>query len=140
MIELFKIEYKRNVTEDDMQAIRKIIEYFEKHTLSIRLIAGAMHTQRIKPQAMLEVLNKTRAMTTREKQTSTSIFNKIKQVFSLSKLSNDEKNILMNLSLIPMCGISVEYLYELCEFDDYEIIESLIDRSWIIHNVGNDEV
>ena len=140
LIELFKIEYKRNATDDDIQAIRKIIEYFDKHTLSIRLIAGAMSTQRIKPQSMVEILNKNRPITKKEQHTADSVFEKIKQVFSLSELSDDEKNILMNLSLIPMCGISVEYLYELCEFDDYEIIESLIDRSWIIHNVGNDEV
>ena len=140
LIELFKIEYKRNVTDDDIQAIRNIIEYFDKHTLSIRLIAGAMSTQRIKPQSMVEILNKNRPITKKEQHTTDSVFEKIKQVFTISKLSNDEKNILMNLSLVPMCGILVEYLYELCEFDDYEIIEGLIDRSWIIHNVGNDEV
>lgn len=143
LIEVFKIEYKRSLDQAGLQAVREIINLYHGHTLSLRLIAGAMQSQRIAPQTMLNILQKHQneeLTNTREKKASDLIFQQIQHVFMLSNLSDSERKILMNLSLVPMCGISVELLYELCGFDDFDVIDGLIGKSWIIHNDLTDEV
>jgi len=91
LIDLFKIEYKRPISETELRTVKEIIKLYDKHTLSIRLIAGAMSSQRITPYAMLEVLHKNHEINDREKRATNIIYERIKQVFHLSSLSTEEK-------------------------------------------------
>ena len=45
LMELFRAEYKRALTPEDEESVRRIIAFMEGHTLSIRLIASAMQAR-----------------------------------------------------------------------------------------------
>ena len=139
LFELFFKDYKRAVTPQDRITIKRIIDYLEGHTLSVRLVAGEMQNNRIRPEKMLGLLKKENADGRNiNTKVSERIVSRIKSIFSLSVLSNDEKNLLMNLSLFPNSGIEVTKLYEWCGYEDYDIINGLISRSWIIYDDSRD--
>lgn len=139
LFELFFKDYKREVTPQDRITIKRIIDYLEGHTLSVRLVAGEMQNNRIRPEKMLGLLKKEntdgRNINTK---VSERIASRLKSIFSLTMLSDDEKHLLMNLSLFPNSGIEVPKLYEWCGYEDYEIINGLIARSWIIYDDRRD--
>ena len=135
LFDMFLLEYTREITPTDRNFIENIIGYVEGHTLSVRLIASAMQKNRIRPEKMLAMLKNNLSENTK---VSEQLTNRIRAIFRLSTLSDEEKNLLMNLSLFPNSGIEVEKLHEWCELDDYEIIDSLIARNWIIHDNGRD--
>ena len=141
LISLFSIEYKRQMDSDEKKAVKELIRYLDGHTLSIRLIASAMQKRRIKPNEMLRLLKEEdSSKINSDKKLSDQIFSRIRTVFNLSTLSEDELHLLMNLSLISNIGIDVTKFYEWCELSDYELIDNLIARSWIIHDTVQDIV
>ena len=141
LISLFSIEYKRQMDSDEKKAVKELIRYLDGHTLSIRLIASAMQKRRIKPNEMLRLLKEEdSSKINSDKKLSDQIFSRIRTVFNLSTLSEDELHLLMNLSLISNIGIDVTKFYEWCELSDYELIDNLIARSWIIHDTVQDMV
>lgn len=137
LFDMFFSEYTREISPTDRNFIESIIGYVEGHTLSVRLIASAMQKNRIRPEKMLAMLKKNLSENTR---ISEQLTNRIKAIFRLSILTDKEKHLLMNLSLFPNSGIETEKIYEWCELDDYEIIDNLIARSWIIHDNGKDVI
>lgn len=141
LVALFKTEYTRAITSEEENTVRKIIQYLDGHTLSIRLIASAMQKRRIKPVKMLKMLkDEDSANLKTDKKLSEQIFGRLKTVFRLSTLTEEELHLLMNLSLISNAGIDVSTLYEWCELSDYDLIDNLIARSWIIYDDVQDIV
>ena len=41
---------------------------------------------------------------------------------------------------MPLSGIGVETLFDWCGADDFDVIDELIKKSWVIHNPATDEV
>ena len=141
LLELFKSEYKRWLDEKGTEYVKDIIRQLNGHTLSIRLAASAMQHRRISPEKMSELLRNGRL--SHEKSNSSvedMIYRQIKQVFDLSTLSEEEEYLLKNLVLIPISGMSVELFYEWCGAEDYDVIDGLIKKSWVIHNPVTDEI
>lgn len=119
--------------------MRKIIALLERHTLSIRLIASAMQARRIKPDRMLEMLTESGREIRENDKLSEIIYGRMKQVFRLTALSDEELFVLKNLALIPMSGIEVETFSDWCGAD-YDDIDALIEKSWIVHDPVLDRI
>lgn len=141
---LFKQFYKRPVKEED--EIIEIIKRLQGHTLAIELIAKLMYSKRIQPKQMLLKLREDGIAPTLAGNIShgfsnaTTVYNYICQIFSMDCMSESERSIMMNLAILPISGIKVDDFIEWCEIEDAGIIDSLINRSWIIYNIAEDRI
>ena len=139
LLDLFKLEYKREISNENLEIIKEIIKQLQGHTLSIRLVASAMQSKRISPDKMLELLKKSGETSDKTKGATELIYGRLKEVFNISTLSEKEIVLLKNLSLISLNGIDVETFYDWCKFDDYDVIDGLSDRSWVINDPVTDK-
>lgn len=138
---MFRAEYTRALDENAMVHVNGILDQLDGHPLSIRLVASTMQSRRIPPEKMNGLLKEgAAAMSEQNAKAAGLIFGRLRQVFQLSTLSEEEQFLLKNLSLISLRGISVETLFDWCSLDDFDLIDDLIRRSWVIHDPVNDEV
>ena len=141
LLALFQAEYSRALDENNLAAVSELIHYLESHTLTIRLIAAVMQNRRISPIKMLSMIKEGQETLKNENaKAADMLYGKLRQVFSLSALTEQELFILKNLSLIPIRGIAVETLFDWCKLDDYDVIDNLIHRSWIMYDPVKDYV
>ncbi len=141
LLALFCAEYHRPLGESALGCVRGIFRLLGGHTLSIRLVASAMQSRRISPEKMAALLREgEQGMAAQNAKAADLIFGRLRQVFRLSTLSEDEQYLLKNLSLISLRGIAVETLFDWCGLDDFDVIDGLIQKSWVIHNPVTDEV
>jgi len=141
LLTIFQAEYTRALDEAGLVQVEEILDQLDGHPLSIRLVASTMQSRRIPPEKMNALLREGAAsMAERNAKAAELIFGRLRQVFQLSTLSEDEQYLLKNLSLISLRGIPVETLFEWCEMDDFDLIDDLIRRSWVIHDPVNDVV
>lgn len=142
MMDLFRAEYHRPLQGDDLRCVGKILDHLEGHPLSIRLVASAMQkNRRLRPEEMLQMLKTGAAYG--EKQSakgSGTIGGYLQQVFRVSSLTEDEQYLLKNLALIPLQGIEVELFYDWCNLDDFDVVDGLIEKSWVIHDPVADKI
>lgn len=141
LLALFCTEYKRTMSGEDEKMVLQIIHYLSGHTLSIRLVASTMQSRRLKPAQMLELLQQgSIVMASKNERAADLIFGRLRKVFSLAEMGKDELFLLKNLALMPFSGIDVETFCTWCETDDYDIVDALIQKSWIIHDPVKDQI
>lgn len=139
LLELFRAEYKRTDVKD-AEAVQ-LLRQLDGHPLSIRLVASTMQSRRIGAEKMMQLLREGAAqMRQVNGKAADLIFGRLQKVFQLSALDPEQIELLKNLALLPLQGIPVETLYDWCGLDDFDVIDGLIQRSWVIHNPATDEV
>lgn len=142
--QLFQQYYKRALAPSDEETVDHIISLVGGHTLTIELIAKLMASKRIKPAFMFEQLSQAgvssalKGNVTHGFQHADSVYAHVKALFQTENLPHRERDILMNLSLLPTEGVSVDDFISWCEIDDCEPIDSLINRSWILYDIKKD--
>ena len=140
-IELFKYNYKLRI--DDIEGLTNIIKKVEGHTLAIILIAKFMQNNRLKPSDMLDMLNnniKDLSGNIKYSFNNGTIYDYIKNLFNMSKLTKEEVNIMINLSIFPNDGIELTKFAKLSEIEDYSVIDNLINKSFILHDWYTDNI
>lgn len=141
LLEIFQSEYQRALSKEEREKVLEITRFLRGHPLSIRLVGSTMRSRRIKPDQILELLTRgENRMQEQNRKAADMIYGRIHQVFRVSTLTEEEMDLLKNLSMISLNGIDVETFFEWCEYDDFDVLDRLIDRSWIIHNSVTDEV
>lgn len=137
-MELFRRNFKRPLKPEDVPVVEKILQTVQGHTLTIELIAKLMQTRRIRPGKMLDNLtvglsaDAMRQGSVSHGFDSGTVYGFITRLFNISSLSQGEKKILACLSLMPLEGIEYEDFAELNELEDYEELEGLIKKNWVI--------
>lgn len=140
-LQLFQQSYKRTLTINDETNLFQIFRIICGHTLTIELIGKLMQVKCIYPNEMLEILNNVETIQSnsigkmRHGILTETVYFNIKHLFDISVLNENEKMLMMNLSLLPLEGIEYERFSDLCGIIDYEEIESLIQKSWIFYDV-----
>ena len=100
-----------------------------------------MQARRISPEKMLSLLRAgEQTLEAQNAKAAEMIFGRLRQVFSLSTITDEEAYLLKNLSLIPLNGIQVETFYDWCGLEDFDLIDGLIRRSWVLHDPVTDSV
>ncbi len=141
LMALFRAEYSRALDPAGEALVRQMIELLGGHTLTIRLVASAMQARRISPEKMLSLLRAgEQTLEAQNAKAAEMIFGRLRQVFSLSTITDEEAYLLKNLSLIPLSGIQVETFYDWCGLEDFDLIDGLIRRSWVLHDPVTDSV
>lgn len=141
LLAIFRAEYTRALDPQGLAWVDRILDQLEGHPLSIRLVASTMQSRRIPPEKMDALLREGAASMTRQNAKAADlIFGRLRQVFQLSTLSEEEQFLLKNLALVPLRGMPVETLFDWCGLEDFDLIDDLIRRSWVIHDPVNDAV
>lgn len=143
---LFSHYYRRPLALQAESVVRQILSLVNGHTLAIELIAKYMSHQRIQPDKMLDLLQKSGVRSIQAGTIShgfaraQSVYDNILQLFNLSSLTDQEQYILMNLALAGLDGLDVVTFADLCELEDFFQIDELIRKSWICHDPVADTI
>lgn len=142
LMQLFRAEYQRPLRGEDLETVCRILAHLEGHPLSIRLVASAMQkNRRLQPETMLQMLKSGTVHEEKQGMKGTGTIGQyLRQVFRVSSLSEEEQFVLKNLSLLPLQGVDVTTFYDWCELDDFDLIDGLIEKSWVIHDPVADSV
>ena len=142
---LFRKNYNKPLSANDMKIVDEILQLVNCHTITVELIARQMRASFLSPEKMLKKLRTTGInLNLKEKikrdgmLEKLTAFDYITRLFSLSDTSNEEKDILCNMTLIPPCGIRADILSELFELEDYDAVNALISKNWIYLDEEND--
>ena len=137
---IFKRYYTKDLDESEVIYVDEIIEYIDRHTMTIELLAKQMMAGRIKPDTLLSNLKETGLKESGKENISVqkddcylkaNAFEHIRLIFDLSGLNEDEIEIMAYLSLIPYTGILTEHFKDWCELDTYDTINSLVQQGWV---------
>ncbi|MDY4575682.1 MAG: NB-ARC domain-containing protein, partial [Intestinibacter sp.] len=138
---LFYSYNKIDYSEDDRKIIDDIIEIVDRHTMTVELIAKQLRTSEIEPIILYDKLKSLEGITSANKDkvklrkdkklNNKSIMMHLEVVFNTAKLSDFEKYILMNMSLIANVKIDKLEFMKWCDIGDEEGINSLIDKGWM---------
>ena len=145
-LKLFRQNYQRSLSKMEKSVVYDIIEYLQGHTMAIELVARLMNSKRIRPEDMLYQLKENgispeiSGNVKHGFSKGQTIYEYIQTMFCLDRLTESEKQIMKNLSVLPVSGVSVENFMKWCELKDGEVINSLIDRNWIRYNLRNDYI
>lgn len=135
--EVFRKNYGRPVQAKDTPTVDAILNTVNCHTITVELIAKQMRASFLSPEKMLEILQ-TRGINTglREKikhgTAGNSAFAFIRELFHLSALSEQEQYVMKCMCMVPFSGIDAERLGQYLELDSFDVINSLISKSWLM--------
>lgn len=137
LLAIFKKHYPKELNDDDLVAVKRIFDLVGNHTLTITIIANMMKKQRIHPRAMVESLEQNIQYGIESQK---DVNNMIASVFEMSNVTEDEKYVLQNLTLVPTFGISAETFFEYCDLDSYDVIDELISKNLVLHDSARDYI
>lgn len=144
---IFTYHYGKSLSTSDIKAVEEILTLIDRHTITVELIAKQMRASFIKPARMLEMLKQTgvnirlKEKIRREGESEKhSAFDYVRGVFSLSNLSKEECSFLRSMCMVPLTGIQVQDLGTILGLEDYDIINTLIGKSWVILDEADDRI
>lgn len=142
LLRLFTNYYKGRMTPEDREALSELFVITEGHTLAVELlgkIAASRHLSPAKLAAQYHKNGLTVMLSERVRNGKagySSAFEFVKNLFSAEKLSEEDKNILLHMTMLPLEGFYYTEFAELAGIDDYEAIDELIRKSWIKFDPG----
>ena len=148
LFDLFCKYYKRTIIQGEEKTIKKIISYVKGHTLTVELIAKLMNNTRKSAQEIYDVISSkgiSPSLNGKVKHgllsENTDVYSHISKLFSMDTLSEEEMTIMKSMILVPIYGSPTKLLLELNELDDqYDIINNLVQRSWLSYDEKEDVV
>ncbi|MBQ1659967.1 MAG: tetratricopeptide repeat protein, partial [Clostridia bacterium] len=141
-----KLFYKYSgkvVSEDDIDLFRKIVSGLNGHTLTIELVAKQFAQAERNAGKLMGLVQTvginaiTNSASENDSDGTNLIYEYICQLFREEKLSADEKTLLLDMSLLPISGVSLDRFMEWCEVADSKTVEGLIGKSWLQYDPEN---
>ena len=132
--------YYYAITNEEKESVSELIKYVDRHTITIELLAKQCKASRIKPSKMLEKLKASGISTSGKEKVRInkdgrlsveSTLAHLHAIFDITDLTENQKYVLMNLSLLPPSGVSCEDFAGWCEIDNYDDINSLENSGWL---------
>lgn len=128
------------INDGEMPAVLEIIDYVDGHTLTVELIARQTKAGFATPTQMLAKLKeyglsgsgkeKVNAMKD-NRQSKKTVFDHMAAIFDIANLSELEKYVLANMSLMPIDGIRGDWFKNYCGLEDFDAVNKLIDCGWL---------
>jgi len=143
-IEHLKDIFMQNYAGDEVcredPALTEMIELVNRHTYTVELLALHMENSGQSAEEMLAEIKKRGIMSldeeVRNSEMKTSVaYENLLKMFKIFSLTEEERTVLMYLSLMPIGGVNVRNFREWADLSSSRIIKSLETRSWIIRNV-----
>lgn len=137
-----KLFYEHYNGNHDDNTLEKIIELAGKHTLTIELLANTAQNAALSIRVLYEKLQEHKFNlkdTVKEKITTLwdsekdkkTLFDHLLKVFSIGNISEEEKYILMNLSILPSMDIKKNNLKYWLQLESNDDINSLVKKGWL---------
>jgi len=139
LIDIFMSNYQGDDVEKDDPALVELIELVNRHTYTIELLAQHMENSGQTPSEMITAL-KERGVTSLDEEVRNAdmktqvAYENLLKMFHVFSLSDEERQILMYLSLMPVEGVDVKDFKKWADLKSPRILKSLENRSWIIKN------
>lgn len=141
LIHIFMANYDGYDVEADDPDLVTLIELVNRHTYTVELLAQHMENSGQTAKEMVEALQKEGIFSLNEKvqeqggQTQIAYENLLK-MFKVFHLSEEDKDVLRYLSLMPLSGVDVRKFREWADLPNTKIIRDLETRSWLSKNIG----
>ena len=139
MIDIFMQNYNGYDVEEDDPKLPELIELVNRHTYTVELLAQHMENSGQTLDEMIDelknrgIMSLTEEVQNEDMQKHTAYENLMK-MFRVFTLTDEQKQILMYLSLMPIDGINVRDFRAWARLDSTKPIKELENRSWIIKN------
>ena len=139
LIDIFMNNYQGDDVERDDPALVDLIELVNRHTYTIELLAQHMENSGQTPAEMIAAL-KERGITSLDETFQNSdmktqiAYENLLKMFKVFSLSEEERQILMYLSLMPIEGVDVKDFKKWADLKSSRVLRNLENRSWIIRN------
>ena len=136
MLDIFEMNYGHVLSEEDTPYIEELIRITECHTYTVELLAKQMSASFLTGKEILNILRQGQlasgiAEKIEGRTGKTTAFEHIKAVFSVNRLSDEEIQVMRELSLIGYGGINASLFKEWAGLKSFDLINGLIRRSWI---------
>lgn len=136
---IFAAYYGKNI--NDFTDVDRIVDMFSGHTMAVELVAKQMKFACMRPDEMLEILQKNAESELEEKFIMPNHSDRYQTfpqhmltLFNVAALNDEEKYILMCLALMPLSGIDKRSFKQACGLKNFNSINRLIEHSWISEN------
>lgn len=141
LMSIFEKNYGDSLQEEDKTYIEEIFRQIEYHTYTIELIAKQMEASFLSAKEMLELLQKGQLQnslseTVAGRKDRKTAFGHICSVFNTSNLSEEEKKLMVYLSLMGTQGVLASRFRQWAELSDFELVNGLVRKSWIRKEKG----
>ncbi len=137
---VFETHYGMPVEEEDRPWLEQLFQKVEYHTYTIELLAKQMEASFLSPREMLCLLEEGRAESLTEtvsgRGDQKTAFDHICSLFSVSGLSEEERQILRMLSLMGLRGVPAVRFREWAGLSSFNTVNQLIQRSWVRREAG----
>lgn len=139
--DIFMQNYGGDEVSRNDPALEEIIELVNRHTYTVELLALHMENSGQTADEMLSEIKARGIMSLNEEvrnsEMKTSVaYENLLKMFKIFSLSQEEQDILMYLSLMPISGVNARNFREWADLSSARTIKSLESRSWIIRNVN----
>ncbi len=148
---LFSLHYGAELSDQDKAIFREIIEIIDYNTLVLVLIASALKRSgaplkeirdNLKNQKISDIETKVfheYDFSAEEIDTYNKINSHLNAIFNVSRLTDAEKEVLKDMTLIPSVGISIAAFVDCCQSESVNesVINSLVNHGWITKNTDN---
>lgn len=142
LILLFTNYYKGRMVPEDRAALSELFAITEGHTLAVELLGKIATSRHLSPTKLAEQYHKnglTAMLSERVRNGKagySSGFEFVKNLFSAENLSEEDKNILLHMTMLPIEGFYYTEFTELAGIENFEAIDELIRKSWIKFDPG----
>lgn len=139
--QIFFKNYRCDIVTCDDPHLEELIELVNRHTYTIELIAKHMSNSGQSTLEMIDLLKKEGIICLNEEirndDCSTEVaFENLKKMFKIFRLSDEEKQILQYMCLMPLDGVKKIDFKKWAGLKSLSKVNNLIDRSWIIQNTN----
>lgn len=141
---LFGIYYEgfEDCDEDDLAAIDKIIELVRGHTLTIMLIALFLNVSGLSPEETLQEMTSTSRLNlclddeVEYEFSYGDVYQHVSSLFALSSLTDEERLVMGELSLLPMSGVPKRQFRSWTAPGTMTVVDQLVKKGWVQSNRG----
>lgn len=136
LFKIFELNYGMELDEEDRPYLEKLFDLIEYHTYTVELLAKQMSASFLTGRELLELFQNGSFAEDGVEQVAgrtgmNTAFGHISALFSVSGLSEEEKQLLRELSLVGMEGIPAPRLRDWAGLSSFDMVNTLIKRSWI---------
>jgi len=136
---LFFQNYDGFDVEEDDPALVELIELVNRHTYTIELLAQHMEGSGQTAGEMVEELRQHGILSLNQQVLDSGMktqvaYENLLKLFRMFSLSEEERRVLMYLSLMPPEGIQVRQFRQWAQLDSNALIKGLIRKSWVINS------
>lgn len=151
LLAIFRNYNPREYTEEELQSIREMIEWIDRHTMTVDLIAKYLRDTKEDPAILLKRIKEKEGITNTDntevrlrkdrRMRQESVNGHLNALFDLSGFAESEREILRSLSLLGYVRINRKRFLEFCNLPGgNEKLDFLIQRGWIEYNPLTDKI